>query len=57
MNEPGITVMSKDHRLVRREDGVELAVGKPMRVLRVGLETHEIDDVYEADLEFREVLP
>ena len=43
------------HRLVRGEQGVEVAVGQPVRVLGVRLQAHQVDDVDDPDLQVRQV--
>ena len=53
---PGIAVVGEDHRPTRGEDGVELSVGEAVRVLRLRLEAHEIDDVDDADAQVGQVL-
>ena len=48
VNEPRVAVVSEDDRSVHREERVELAVGEPVRMLRIRLEAHEVDHVDEA---------
>ena len=38
-------MVGEDHRTVRGEYGVELAIGQAVGVLGVRLETHQVDDV------------
>ena len=42
--------------LVRGEERVELAVGEAVRVLALGLEPHQVDDVDDAHAELGQVL-
>ena len=44
----------KDDRFVLREERVEVAVAEPVRVLAVGLQSHQIHDIHHADLQFRQ---
>ena len=53
VNEPGIAVEIEDHRLIFREERIEIAIAQTMRVLRVRLKAVQIYDVNETDLEFR----
>ena len=49
VDQPRVAVEGEDHRPVLGEEGVELAVGQPVRVLVVGQQPHEVDDVDDAD--------
>ena len=53
VNEPGIAVIREDHRLVAREQRVELLVAESVRMLALGLQPHQIDDVHHPNLQFR----
>ena len=53
MDQPGIAVEVEDDRLVGGEQAVEVAVGQAVRVLAVGRELEQVDDVDEADLQSR----
>ena len=55
VDEPGIPVIGEDDRLVRGEDHVELAVGQAVRMLGLVLQPHQVHDVDEPHLQFREV--
>ena len=46
----------EDDRLVRGEERVEVAIGEAVRMLGVGLQPEQIDDVDEADLQVGEFL-
>src|SRR5579871_5490501 len=56
MDQPRISMEIEDDRLVRREQGVEVLIGKSVRMLRAGLEFEKIDHVDEANLEVGEFL-
>ena len=56
MDEPRIAVKGEDDRLVDGEKGVEVAVGKAMRMLARRLQRHQIDDIDDPYFEFRRVL-
>ena len=56
MDQPRVAVVGEHDRLVGREQGVELVVGQPVRMLLLVLQAHEVDHVDEADLELRQVL-
>ena len=49
VNERGIAVEGEDHGFVRREDGIEFAVGKSVRMFGRSLQRHEIDDVDDVE--------
>ena len=57
MNERWITVKRENHGFVGREDRIEFAVGESMRMFGRGLECHEIDDIDDANLDVRKILP
>ena len=46
----------EDHRFVRREEGFELAIGQPVRVLCAWQQFEQVDHVYEADLHVGQLL-
>src|SRR5664280_1096194 len=46
-----VAVVGEDHRATRREQGVELLVGEAVRVLAVGLQAHQVDDVEDPHLQ------
>lgn len=50
VDEPGVAVEVEDDGLVVGEDGLELGVGAAVRVLGLGDQLEEVDDVDEADL-------
>ena len=56
MDQPRIAVKREQDRLVRGEDGVELLVGEPVRMLARRLQRHQVDDVDDADLQRRQPL-
>lgn len=56
MNQPRVAVEVEDHRLVHREEAVEFALGRAMRMFAGGLHPEEIDDVHEAQPEFGQPL-
>jgi len=56
MNQPGLLVDVEDDRLVHREQGVEITIGKPVWVLRLGLKFEQVDHVDEPELDVREFL-
>jgi hypothetical protein len=56
VDEPRIPVVGEDDRPVGREQRVELAVRKPVRVLALGLQAHEVDDVDDPHLQLRQPL-
>ncbi len=49
MDDPGIAVVGEHDGPIRGEQRVELRVGHAVRVLGVGFETHEVDDVDDPD--------
>jgi hypothetical protein len=51
-----IAVKGKDHRPVTGEQRVEILVLQPMRVLRLRLQSHEVDHVHNADPNVRNVV-
>src|SRR5450759_979017 len=56
MDEPRVAVIGEDDRLVRGEERVELLVRHAVRMFGLGLQTHQVDHVYYADLDVRQVL-
>lgn len=57
MDKPGVRVEGEDDRLVCGKVVAILYVGQAVRVVAVGDELEEIDDVDEADLQAGQVLP
>src|SRR5438309_8752687 len=55
VDQRGVPVISEDHLLVRREEGVELGVGQAVGMLARRLQAHEVDDVDHAHLQVRQV--
>src|SRR5690606_9184601 len=53
VDQPGVAVEGEDHRAVGGEQGVELAVGQPVRVLAVGGQAHHVDPVDHATPQLR----
>lgn len=53
VNEPGVTVKGKDDRFVLGENGVEIVIAHAVRMFAFRLELHQIDDVNNADFDFR----
>ena len=51
VDERRVGVEVEDHRLVEREERVEFAVGQAVRMLALGHQAEEIDDVDEADFQ------
>src|SRR5690349_15083739 len=51
MDHPRIAVVREHDGTVDREQRVELLVREPVRMLRVGLESHQVDDVHDTDLQ------
>jgi len=49
VNQPRISVIRKDDRLVAREQEVEIRVAQPVRMLARRLEPHEIHDVHDSN--------
>jgi hypothetical protein len=56
VDQPRVAVVGEDDRLVLREQRVELGIRKTVRVLGLRLETHEVDDVHDADAEIGQPL-
>src|SRR3954451_14614536 len=57
VDQPWVPVEGEDDRLVGREQGVEVAVVEPVRVLGVRLEPEQVHHVDEPDLQVLELLP
>ena len=55
VNEPRIAVEGEDHRLIGREDGIEIPIGKAVRMLGEWLQCHEIDDIHDPYSQIREM--
>ncbi len=53
VDQPRVPVVGEDDRPVGGEEGVELAVGEPVRVLALRLEPHQVDDVHDPHLQRR----
>ena len=53
VNQPWVPVKGKNHRLIGGEDGIEIPIGKSVRMLGGRLECHEIDYVHDPDLQSR----
>ena len=51
VDQPRVAVVGEDDRPVGREERVEVAVGEAVRVLGVGLQPHQVDDVDDAHLQ------
>ena len=56
VNQPRVSVKIENHRLVPSKQRIEIAIGQPVRVLRIVLQAEQINDVHKADLEVREML-
>ena len=56
VDEPGVAVIGEHHRLVGREERVELRIGETVRVLARGLKAHQVDDVHDAYLQLGQLL-
>src|SRR5271156_5850855 len=48
MNQPWITVIGEDHRLVDGEQRVEVDIGEAMRMLACRLNRHQTDNIHNA---------
>jgi hypothetical protein len=57
MDEPGVAVKGEDDGLVGREKSVEIAIGKTVRVLARRLQSHQVYDIDDADLQFGGMMP
>ena len=57
MNRCRVAMPRENDWTVLREKRIEFGVGEAMRVDRLREETHDVDDVHEADLDLREMLP
>ncbi|GCB44069.1 hypothetical protein SNL152K_1354 [Streptomyces sp. NL15-2K] len=55
VDEPRVTVVGEDHRLVGGEQGVMLRVGHAMRVLLGGQQPRQVDDVDDSHGQLRQV--
>jgi len=53
VDQPRVAVVRENHRLVLREEAVEVAVLKPVRMLALGLQRHQVDDIDHADFDSR----
>src|ERR1039458_9667596 len=50
VNQPRVSMEIENDRLIRGEQGVEVLVGKSVRMLRAGLEFEKVDHVDKPDL-------
>ena len=57
MNQPWIAVVRENDRFVPCEQAIEVVVAQAVRVFARRLKLHQIDDVHEADLQRRQLLP
>ena len=57
VDQPRVSVEGEDHRPVRREDGLEIAVRHAVRMFSAGQQFEEVHDVDDPDLHVGEVLP
>src|SRR5690349_18711066 len=57
VNQPWISVIRENDWFIRREHGIEFAVGQAMGMFSRRLKRHQIDDVNDADFDIRKVLP
>src|SRR5438128_4068995 len=56
VNQPGITVISKDDRFVRAEHRIEITIRQTVRMLARRFECHQIPDLDHSNLQLREML-
>lgn len=56
VNEIWVAVISKDYRPIRCEQCIEIRIRKSMRMMLLGLQAHEIDDIDHADTQIRDRL-
>ena len=56
VDQPRVAVEREDDRPVFREEGVEVLVAQPVRVLGVRLQLHEVDDVDHPDFQVGKML-
>lgn len=56
VNQPAVAVIGKDDRLIHRENGIEIAVAKAVRMLGAGLQGHQVHDVHDPDFYVRKML-
>jgi isoamylase len=56
VDQPGVAVIGKNDRFVEGEHGIELGIGEPVRILAVGLQGHQIDDIDDADFDVGKML-
>jgi len=50
VDQPRVSVEGKDHRPVRSEDGLEIAVRHAVRVFSAGQQLEQVHDVHDPDL-------
>src|SRR5580704_14719822 len=55
VDHPGIGMEIEDDRLIEREQTIKIAIGQPVRMLRVRLQPEEVHYVYEPNLQVREL--
>ena len=55
MNEIRIAVIGKDDRPIGCEQVVKFGIGDPVRMLVLGLQRHQVDDVHDTDLQVGQV--
>src|SRR5689334_7372789 len=53
MDEPWVAVESKNDRLVGREERIELAIRKPVRMVARRLQRHQINHIDDSHLKLR----
>jgi hypothetical protein len=56
VDQPRVAVEVEDHRAVAREQTVELALGRTVRMLAGRLQLEQVDDVHEAHAQVGQVL-
>src|SRR5215471_17422064 len=56
VNQPWIAVEVEDHGLVESEQGIEVFVGKSVRMLGAGLELEQVDYIDEANPDIRKLV-
>ena len=57
VDQPRVAVVGEHDRPVGREERVELLIGEPVRMLAVGLQPHQVDDVDDPHLQFGQLAP
>ena len=51
MDEPWISVIGEDHRLICGEDGIEFGIRKTVGMFTARLQCHEVHNVNDSNLE------